>query len=139
MASESGLIFANVWPAFDNCPHNFAGRNLGGPKMIPELLMIASGQSLFLFARVEWAYCWQDARFAGDVEFWSRRISRPETVKAVKNGKGLSFVLSDQSDFAAFYAAAAQELLTASWSQELAVPEFGEETTDAMAATAGSE
>jgi hypothetical protein len=98
---------------------------------------IGGKRRFFLSARAEWAYCWQDARFAGDYEFWSRAITRPESVKPVKSGKALSFVLSTANDFSLFHEAATNELLSVEWSLEISLPESDDEAAETRAASVG--
>src|SRR5262249_9075535 len=72
----------------------------------------------FLSARDNRAYCWQEGRFQGDIDFWSKRLTDANSVKAVKRGTALRFLVSTANDFAAFDAAVSQELLGVEWTQE---------------------
>jgi hypothetical protein len=59
-----------------------------------------------LRANREDAYAWQYARFDHDKEFWQQRLSEPERVQPVKDGRGLRFFLSTASDLMTFDAVA---------------------------------
>jgi hypothetical protein len=72
----------------------------------------------FLSARDNRAYCWQAGRFKGDVDFWSTRLSNPNSAKPVQQGTALRFFVSTSEDFAAFHKAVSQELLAVEWTQE---------------------
>ena len=72
----------------------------------------------FLSARDDRAYCWQEGRFKGDIDFWSKRLSDANSLKAVKRGSALRFFLSTADDFNAFDKAVSQELLGVEWTQE---------------------
>jgi hypothetical protein len=72
----------------------------------------------FLSARDDRAYCWQEGRFKGDIDFWSKRLSDTNSLKAVKRGSALRFFLSTADDFNAFDKAVSQELLGVEWTQE---------------------
>lgn len=81
----------------------------------------------FLSARETRAYCWQVGRFKGDIEFWTKRLSNPDSAKAVERGKALRFFVSTAEDFAAFHKAATQELIGVEWTEEpdeLAMTEY---------------
>lgn len=60
---------------------------------------IGEHRRLFLAARRELAYGWQHRRFDGDLEFWRERLSMPDKVQEVKNGRCLRFFLSTADDF----------------------------------------
>jgi hypothetical protein len=81
----------------------------------------------FLSARETRVYCWQVGRFKGDIEFWTKRMSNPDSAKAVERGKALRFFVSTAEDFAAFHKAATQELTAVEWTQEPNELEMAEE------------
>jgi hypothetical protein len=61
-------------------------------------------------ARRHNAYVWQIGRFADDIQFWSGRLSQPDTVVPVAGGGNLRFFLATPADFEQFGRAAQQEL-----------------------------
>ena len=72
----------------------------------------------FLSARDNRAYCWQEGRFKDDIDFWSKRLSNANSVKAVKRGAALRFLVLTADDLNAFDKAVSQELLGVEWTQE---------------------
>src|SRR5215813_10636353 len=88
---------------------------------------IGGKRRFFLSARAEWAYCWQEGRFAEDSDFWSAKLTRPESIKPVKSGRALSFVLSTAGDFSAFQNAVTTELVSAGWRADAADQPVGSE------------
>jgi hypothetical protein len=52
------------------------------------------------------------------VDFWSKRLSDANSVKAVKRGTALRFWVSTANDFMAFDKAVSRELLEVEWMQE---------------------
>ena len=91
----------------------------------------------YLSVRDKWAYGWQDGRFEGDINFWSKRLSNKQSVKEVQERTSLSFCPSTAEDFAAFHSAVTQELLPVVWLQAPAVEQDGEEDA-AIGNAAGS-
>jgi len=81
----------------------------------------------FLQARDDRAYCWQEGRFKGDIDFWSKRLGDANSLKAVKRGSALRFFLSTADDFNAFDKAVNQELLGVEWTQEPVAAAMSEE------------
>lgn len=69
----------------------------------------------FMAARRKLAYLWQEGRFEGDIEFWQGKISQPDSVQPVKDGKCLRLFLETSSDFSAFHDAATTEFQSTSW------------------------
>jgi hypothetical protein len=72
---------------------------------------IAGKRRLYVNGRRKYAYVWQEGRFPADDEYWRQRLSDPNTVIAVKAGRGLRFHLSTTSDFDAFGKAVRVDLL----------------------------
>jgi len=69
----------------------------------------------FVSAKTDRAYCWQEGRFENDVDFWSKRLSSPQTISPVKDGMALRFFLTDSKDFSSFLDAAEHELRASTW------------------------
>jgi hypothetical protein len=84
----------------------------------------------FLSARENRAYCWQVGRFKGDIEFWTKRLSNPDSAKPVQRGIALRFFVSTAEDFAAFHKAATQELIGVDWTEEPDELAMAEEEAD---------
>ena len=80
-----------------------------------------------LMARDNRAYCWQKARFKGDVDFWSTTLLSNPDIGPVKGGTALRFFVSSAEDFAQFRRAVSQELLGVEWTEEPAVEEMREQ------------
>lgn len=74
-------------------------------------------------ARRKLGYVWQLGRFDNDVEFWSQRLSDPDSVQPVKRGQSLRMFLSTPGDFAAFHNAATTQLQNAVWRKRGTAPE----------------
>ena len=66
-------------------------------------------------ARKKSVYVWQKGRFLGDEEFWKEKLSQPENVKPVKEGKCLRFSLMTADDIAFFHESATAGLLSTDW------------------------
>ena len=69
----------------------------------------------------------QEYRFVGDVEFWSSRLSEPNSLGTRRNGNRLRFFLVTAGDFAAFERAIDEDLSDVEW---LARGTAGTETMD---------
>lgn len=69
----------------------------------------------FMAARNKLAYVWQEGRFHGDEEFWKKIVSDADSVQPVKDKKCLRMFLNTADDFAAFHAAASNELQNTDW------------------------
>ncbi len=69
----------------------------------------------FVSVRNGFAYAWQYARFAGDIQYWQERLSHPEDVCPVKAEKSLRFRLYTEKDFENFHKAATNDLQTVQW------------------------
>lgn len=67
-------------------------------------------QRFTVTARRHNAYVWQEGRFTDDVQFWSSRLSQPETVVPVASDTCLRFVLHTPEDFVRFNQAVQQAL-----------------------------
>ena len=80
----------------------------------------------FLNARTKLAYTWQLGRFVGDTEFWRTQLSRPEEVKAVKDGQCLRMFLVTTEDFDAFHQAVNSNVSDAVWTSRDADEELAE-------------
>lgn len=80
----------------------------------------------FVAARKKNAYVWQHRRFDGDVEFWRKGMSDPDTVKPVKEGACLRLFLTTPDDFRFFHDAVKSNLLTAKWLDGLPEDDMGE-------------
>jgi hypothetical protein len=78
---------------------------------------VAGKRRWFVAARRRNAYVWQHARFDGDIDFWRGGLSRPDQVRPVKDGGGLSFSLFTDQDFQFFRQAATQKLLGVKWTE----------------------
>jgi len=72
----------------------------------------------FLSARNNRCYCWQEGRFEGDVDFWSKRLSHPETIKPVRDESALRFSVYTGDDLTRFAKAVRQELLGVEWTDD---------------------
>lgn len=82
-------------------------------------------------ARHKLAYCWQQARFDGDVELWRKGLSQPTEVQEVKDGKCLRMFLVTEEDFAYFMKIVETEMPKVEWVQDLG--DDGEELADGNA------
>ncbi len=61
------------------------------------------------------AYVWQYGRFDDDLEFWRERLSVPDSLRRLAQGKSLRFRLETTSDCEAFHTAATRDLQTVTW------------------------
>jgi len=75
-------------------------------------------------ARRRSAYVWQIGRFRNDEQFWSSRISQPDSVTPVATGTNLRFFLVTPVDFQRFGYAVQHEL------REVDFLEVGERAAD---------
>lgn len=68
-----------------------------------ELYYYINGKFWFSFnVKKEHAYIWQKKRFAGDVDYWKTRLSKPDQVEEKKEKQRLRFYLTTAADFTAF-------------------------------------
>jgi len=70
-----------------------------------------------LHCRITHAYVWQRGRFPDDVAFWQSRVSEPDSVKPVKAGRALAFMLWTEKDLDAFREAATAGVEHGAWSE----------------------
>jgi len=88
--------------------------NLGSSARLHYHLPLISGRRRWrLVLQKKKAFCVQNGRFEGDVDFWQERISDPDSVAPVK--AGLRFSLLTTDDFAAFHKAATEDLVNVRW------------------------
>lgn len=78
----------------------------------------------FAAARKSKAYVWQHGRFDNDIDFWKKGLGETNDVKAVKDGKCLSFFLASDDDFRYFHQAATETLQPTDWLETLAEDEI---------------
>ena len=69
----------------------------------------------YVTARRKLAYVWQEGRFEHDVEFWTEKLSNPESLKPVKGSTCLRMYLETSGDFESFHKAATTELSDVAW------------------------
>ncbi len=63
-------------------------------------------------------YCWQYRRFSDDEKFWKDRLSLPEKVEPVDDGRKLRFYLNSKSDFEQFASAVTDHLSNVAWDDQ---------------------
>lgn len=61
------------------------------------------------------AYVWQYGRFDDDLEYWRSRLSAPDSIRRLANGKSLRYRLETKADCEAFHAAATHDLQAVKW------------------------
>ncbi|MEY4565231.1 MAG: hypothetical protein RLY14_201 [Planctomycetota bacterium] len=69
----------------------------------------------FVAARQSRAYVWQHGRFDNDIEYWKEGLSENASVKPVKRGRCLSFLLETKNEFAFFQKSVTDVLITTIW------------------------
>jgi hypothetical protein len=62
-------------------------------------------------------YCWQYRRFANDEQFWKAKLSQPEKVEPINDGRSLRFYLTTTGDFIHFKEAIRDTFPNLTWDE----------------------